>query len=312
MTTTVSPSTPAASPRSKSGEAARGVGRFFSRHRRLAFGVTIAGPLGWLLVVYVGALIFLLVNAFFTLDSATQRPTTTLTAANISAAFRPWDFYATVWRSVQVSLWVTFVCLALALPTGFYLAKLTLPRTRRSLLVAMTLPLWAGYLVKAYAWRAMLQPGSKFGVSSSGGFLNSWLGFTPGYGFVGVIVTLSYLWFPFMLLPVYSGIERLPNSLLDASGDLGAKPLRTFRSVIAPMIVPSIAAGAIFTFSLSLGDYVVPTIVSDGRVQLIGNLIYRTQLAPNFPLAAAFTFWPVLVIMVFLFVMSRLGAFESL
>ena len=137
-------------------------------------------------------------------------------------------------------------------------------------------------------------------------------GWTPGFGWIAVILALTYLWLPYMMLPIYAGLERLPPSLLDASGDLGARPGRTFRSVIVPLLVPSIAAGSIFTFSLSLGDYIIPKIVTEGKIRLIGNLIESTLLAPNQPLAAAFTLWPLLIIVVYLLTMKRLGAFESL
>jgi putative spermidine/putrescine transport system permease protein len=127
-----------------------------------------------------------------------------------------------------------------------------------------------------------------------------------------VVIALTYLWLPFMVLPIYTGIARLPASLLDASADLGGRPFRTFRSVIMPLLIPSIAAGSIFTFSLSLGDYITPKVVTEGKVRLVGNLIESTLLAPNQPLAAAFTIWPLLIIVVYLLTMRRMGAFESL
>ena len=215
-------------------------------------------------------------------------------------------------KSVGVAVTVTIVCIVIALPMAVYLAKVCRPRYRRALVVAALLPLWAGYLVKAYAWKAMLRPASPFGVSSDGGFLEAVFGWTPGFGWVAVVLALTHLWLPYMVLPIYAGLERLPPSLLDASGDLGARPLRTFRSVIVPLLVPSIAAGAVFTFSLSLGDYIIPRIVTEGKVRLIGSTIESTLLAPNQPLAAAFTLWPLVIIVVFLVAMRRLGAFESL
>jgi putative spermidine/putrescine transport system permease protein len=290
----------------------RRVNALFTRRRGLGLAATLTPPLLWLLVVYVGSLVLLTVTAFFELDPLTQKPTTTLTLANLDAAFTTSAYYATIFRSITVGVAVTFLCLAISLPMAFYMAKVARPRIRRSLVVAALLPLWAGYLVKAYAWRAMLEPGSEFGISSSGGFLKSVFGWSPGFGLTGVILTLSYMWLPYMLLPIYAGLDRLPASLLDASGDLGARPWRTFRSVIMPMLVPSIAAGSIFTFSLSLGDYITANVVG-GKVQLIGNLIgTRFLLAPNQPLAAAFTLWPILIVVVYLFAMSKLRAFESL
>ena len=234
-----------------------------------------------------------------------------LTLENVDVAFTTSTFLHIVARSLGVALAVTAACLAIAVPLAFYIAKVAKPWARRGLIVAVLLPLWAGYLVKGYAWRAMLRPSSEFGVSASGGFAKSVFGWTPGFGLTAVIITLAYMWLPYMVLPIYAGLDRLPPSLLDASGDLGARPFRTFVSVVVPMLVPSIAAGSIFTFSLSLGDYITPKIVG-ARVQLIGNLIERTLLAPNQPLAAAFTLWPILIIVVYLVVMSRLRAFESL
>lgn len=286
----------------------RRVARQF-RRRWLGLVATVTAPVAWLLVVYIGALVLLIATAFFKLEGI--ETTSTLTAENLDAAFTTGSFFTAVRRSVLVAAAVTGVCLAIALPMAFYIAKIARPRYRRLLIVAVLLPLWAGYLVKGYAWRAMLEPGSEFGVTANGGFLKSTFGWSPGFGLTGVIMTLAYLWLPYMVLPIYAGLDRLPPSLLDASGDLGARPLRTFRSVIMPMLVPSIAAGSIFTFSLSLGDYITPRIVG-GKTQLIGNLIERILLAPNEPLAAALTLWPVGIIIVYLFAMSRLGAFDNL
>jgi putative spermidine/putrescine transport system permease protein len=289
----------------------RRVNRYLSGHPRLSLFALLTPPLAWLLIVYVGSLVVLVATAFLTLDPFTQQVETTFTTENVDTAFTTATFVRTVARSVYVALAVTIICLVIALPLAFYIAKVAKPWARRGLIVAVLLPLWAGYLVKAYSWRAMLEPGSEFGVSGEGGFLKSVFGWTPGFGLTAVIITLAYMWLPYMVLPIYAGLDRLPPSLLDASGDLGGRPLRTFRSIVMPMLVPSIAAGSIFTFSLSLGDYITPKIVG-ARVQLIGNLIERTLLAPNQPLAAAFTLWPILIIVVYLVVMSRLHAFESL
>jgi putative spermidine/putrescine transport system permease protein len=289
----------------------RRVSRFWTNHPRWSLFALLTPPLAWLLLVYVGSLIVLVVTAFYTLDPFTQAPVAEFTTQNVDTAFTTATFVRTVWRSVFVASAVTVVCLLIALPLAFYIAKIAKPWARRALIVAVLLPLWAGYLVKAYSWRAMLEPGSEFGVSGSGGFLKSVFGWTPGFGLTAVIITLVYMWLPYMVLPIYAGLDRLPPSLLDASGDLGARPLRTFRSIVMPVLVPSIAAGSIFTFSLSLGDYITPKIVG-AKVQLIGNLIERTLLAPNQPLAAAFTLWPILIIVAYLVVMSRLHAFESL
>ncbi len=224
--------------------------------------------------------------------------------------------FKVVLRTVLIAGGVTALCFAIALPTSFFIAKIAPRWMRRGLIVSILLPLWAGYLVKGYAWRAMLSPaGNSFAAagSGSGGFLVSVFGWTPGYGRTGVILALTYLWLPYMVLPIYAGLERLPASLLDAAGDLGARPLRTFRSVIMPLLLPSIAAGSIFTFSLSLGDYIVPQLVTDGKQRVMfGTFINSTLGAPNQPLAAAYTLWPLLIIIAYLVAMKRLGAFESI
>jgi putative spermidine/putrescine transport system permease protein len=289
----------------------RGLARLFARSRRLRLFSSLSAPLVWLVGVYIGSLLLLLATSFFTFNTKTNKPDSPLTGANVSEAFGRWQWFRVVGRSVGVAAAVTVLCIAVAVPVAFFLAKVAGPRLRRGLVVAFLLPLWAGYLVKGYALKAVFAQGSKFGAGGSGGFLQSYLGWSPGTGMLAVILTLAYLWLPYMILPIYSGMERLPDSLLDASGDLGAKPGRTFRSVVMPAVLPSIAAGSIFTFSLSLGDYIVVKIMG-GKIQLIGNLIERTLLAPNQPLAAAYTLWPVLIMFVYLFAMRAAGAFESL
>jgi putative spermidine/putrescine transport system permease protein len=290
----------------------RAISRFFRRHRRLSLASVLTAPVAWLLVVYIGSLAFMVVSALFTLDEQSQEPTSELTAENLRIAFTRSEFVQVVLKSVGVAVGVTLFCFALALPMAFYIAKVAAPWARRALIVAVLLPLWAGYLVKGYAWKAMLRPASEFGIDTSGGFLASVFGWTPGFGWTAVILSMSYLWLPYMVLPIYAGLDRLPPSLLDASGDLGARPLRTFRSVVMPMLVPSIAAGSLFTFSLSLGDFIIPNIVTEGKVRLVGKFIESTLNAPNQPLAAAITLWPLLIIVVYLVGLKRLGAFESL
>jgi putative spermidine/putrescine transport system permease protein len=290
----------------------RAISSFFRRHPRLSLASVLTAPVAWLLIVYVGSLAFMVVSALFQLDEQSQEPTTELTSENLRIAFTRTEFVEVVLKSVGVAIAVTLFCFVLALPMAFYIAKVAKPWARRALIVAVLLPLWAGYLVKGYAWKAMLRPASEFGVDTGGGFLTSVFGWTPGFGWTAVILSLSYLWLPYMVLPIYAGLDRLPPSLLDASGDLGARPLRTFRSVVMPMLVPSIAAGSLFTFSLSLGDFIIPNIVTEGKVRLVGKFIESTLNAPNQPLAAAITLWPLLIIVVYLIGLRRLGAFESL
>ena len=285
----------------------RGEGRGRPRPS-LALAGVLAPPLAWLLVVYVGSLVLLVAGAFFSLDEFTGKVTSQTTLSNLDEAFTEPAYWSLVARSIGVAALVTAICLAIALPVAFYVAKIAGPRAKRALIVAMLLPLWSGYLVKAFGLRAIVEPGSG---GRDGGLLASLTGWSPGFGYPAVIATLAYLWFPYMLLAVHAGFERLPDTLVDASSDLGAGSLRTFRSVIVPVLVPSIAAGSIFTFSLSLGDYITVKIVG-GTAQMIGNIIERALLAPNQPLAAAFTLWPIGIMVAYLWTMGRLGAFENL
>lgn len=186
------------------------------------------------------------------------------------------------------------------------MARVATPRVKGLLVVAILMPLWSSYLVKVYAWRVILQ---------EDGILNWTLGplglHGPGFGEVAMWLVFSYLWLPYMILPLYAGLERIPDSLLEASGDLGARAGRTFRSVVLPLALPAAVAGSIFTFSLTLGDFITPNLVSS--VQFIGNVVYaNVGVANNLPLAAAFATVPVLIMIVYLLVAKRLGAFESL
>jgi len=294
----------------------RAVNRFFHGRRRLGVGSLLGLPLTWMLAVYMGSLLLLVVSSLYRLDPVTQKPTHDLTLDNLRAAFTVWDTVWVVIRTAGVALLVTALCAVIAVPVSFFIAKVAARWARRGLVVAMLLPLWAGYLVKGYAWRAMVSPaGGKFAAAGKGGggFLESTFGWTPGYGRVAIVITLVYFWLPYMVLPVYAGLERLPASLLDAAGDLGARPLRTFRSVVLPLLKPALAAGSIFTFALSLGDYIVPQIVNQGEERfLFGSVINAVLGAPNQPLAAAYTLWPLLIIIGYLIVMKRLGAFDNL
>jgi len=281
---------------------------FLRARPRAGLVATITAPLAWLVVVYLGSLAMLVVSAFYQLDEFTGKSNGQFSFENITVVVTKGVYRSLMLRSVLVATAVTVLCLVIAFPVALYISRLASKWAKRGMIVALLLPLWSGYLVKVFALRAVFAPGSDFG---RGGFLSGTFGWSPGFGYVAVVLTLTYLWFPYMLLPIYAGLERLPNSLLDASSDLGAGSLRTFRSVIMPMLVPSIAAGSIFTFSLSLGDYITVKVVG-GTAQMIGNIIERVLLAPNQPLAAAFTLWPVGIMLAYLALMARLGAFENL
>ncbi|MEY4176079.1 MAG: hypothetical protein RI900_3244 [Actinomycetota bacterium] len=299
----------------------RGVNRFFHGRRGLGVLSTLGLPLLWMLAVYVGSLVLLVFSALYRLDPITQKPSDSFTWSNLAAAFdlTDPDVRGTFWvllRTVGVALIVTLLCFLIALPVAFFVSKVAWRWARRGIVVAMLMPLWAGYLVKGYAWRAMVAPsGGKFAASGKGegGFLDATFGWTPGYGRVAIVITLVYFWLPYMVLPIYAGLDRMPPSLLDAAGDLGARPFRTFRTVMLPLLMPAVAAGSIFTFSLSLGDYIVPQLVNNGKEKfMFGTLINSTLGAPNQPLAAAYTLWPLVIVVLYLLAMKRMGAFENL
>jgi putative spermidine/putrescine transport system permease protein len=261
--------------------------------------------MAWLVVVYLGSLAALFLTAFYQIDDFTGQVVKTFTLKNFTTLFTTSAYYESVFRTISIALLVTVLCLVIALPLAFFMARVA-PRHWRPLMVALVLtPLWASYLVKVYAWRAMLQPDS--GVLAW--FLNP-LGLDgPGYGYVGIVITLTYLWLPYMILPIYAGLTRLPDSMLDASADLGAHSGRTFRSVVVPLIFPSVVAGSIFTFSLSLGDYITAQIVG-GKVTMLGNVVQQTYVT-NLPFAAAVATLPVVIIVLYLLAVRKSGALEN-
>jgi putative spermidine/putrescine transport system permease protein len=273
-----------------------------SLRRRISLALLLVPPMAWLVVAYLGSLAVLLVSAFWTTSEFTGAVVHTFTGDNIKRVLTDEVFRVATVRTISVALVVTVVCAVLAVPLAFYMAKVASPRVRLALVVAVTTPLWASYLVKAYAWRMLLSPE---------GPLARTTGYTPGYGLTATIVTLTYLWLPYMVIPVFAAFERVPDALIDASSDLGASDVSTLRMVIAPLVFPGIAAGSIFTFSLSLGDYIAVTIVG-GKTQMLGNIIYgQLVTANNQPLAAALSIIPLVAIIAYLLAMRRTGALEN-
>ncbi len=284
----------------------RRVAGFFARHPRAALGAQLSAPAGWLLVVYIGSLAALIITSLFRLA---DDPTGLVTKLDTSLGLGNFDriisepVYRTVaLRTLGAAVTVTLIDALIALPVAFYMGKVASLRVRRMLVVAVTLPLWAGYLVKGYAWRALLDPG--------GGAIQAVFGHTLGFGYASSIVVLAYLWFPFMVIPLFAGFDRLPDSLLEASTDLGAKAGRTFVSVVVPQIVPSLVAGSIFTFSLTLGDFYMNRIVG-GTTEFIGNIVYR-QFSVDLPFAAAYAVVPIVIMVGLLLAVRRTGALDEL
>jgi ABC-type spermidine/putrescine transport system permease subunit I len=277
---------------------------FLHRHAGLRLAALLAAPMAWLGLAYLGSLGVLLVSSLWTVNSFTGDLVRQPTLANFQTIVSEPVYRDVALRSLGVAAAVTIVDILIALPMATFMAKVASPRSRHWLVIAILTPLWASYLVKAYSWRVMLANGGPV----------DWLlgGHGPGYGLTATIIVLSYLWLPYMILPIYTGLERLPNSLLEASADLGGRGGRTFRSIVLPMIVPSVAAGSIFTFSLSLGDYITVQIVG-GRSQLIGNVVYANiGAANNLPFAAALATIPVVIMIGYLLAVRRTGALDQL
>jgi len=284
----------------------RRLAAFLYRRPRLQLGLLLSAPLGWLAIAYLGSLTVLFVAAFWRLDPFTAEVVHDYGLQNFKLLWEN-DVYRTITvRTVAIAAAVTVTDAALAFPIAYYIAKVASPQTRNLLLVAITMPLWASYLVKVYAWRLILQEEGVLNWALAPFGLHG-----PGFGNVAMWLVFSYLWLPFMIIPIYAGLQRIPNSLLEASSDLGARTGRTFRSVVLPISLPAVVAGSIFTFSLTLGDYITPRLVSNN--QFIGNVVYdNVGVANNLPLASAFATVPVLIMIGYLLAARRLGAFESL
>jgi putative spermidine/putrescine transport system permease protein len=285
---------------------ARRVAGFLWRRPRLQLSLLLAGPVGWLVVAYLGSLAVLFLAAFWHLDTFSGVVVKDLGLDNFRTLVENDVYRNIVVRTVLIAAAVTVTDAILAFPIAFYMAKVATPRVRALLVIAVLMPLWSSYLVKVYAWRVILAEDGILNWSLEPFGLSG-----PGFGNVATWLVLSYLWLPFMILPIYAGLERIPNSLIDASGDLGGRPWPTFRRVILPLAFPAVVAGSIFTFSLSLGDYIAPSLVSS--TQFIGNVVYsNVGVANNLPLAAAFATVPVVIMIVYLLIARRLGAFEAL
>ena len=276
----------------------------FHGRPRLQVGSLLAGPVGWLVVGYLGSLAVVLVASFWEVNAVSGELERTFSLDNFKTLAEEPVYRSIAGRTILIAGLVTITDAVLAFPIAFYMAKVASGRMKGLLVVAVLMPLWASYLIKVYAWRTIL---------SEGGILNWALDPTgasgPGYGNVAVWLVMSYLWLPFMIIPIYAGLERIPDSVLSASEDMGAKPWTTFRRVILPLAFPAVVAGSIFTFALTLGDYITPALVSN--TQFIGNVVY-SNIVNNQPLASAFAMVPIAVMIIYLLIARRLGAFEHL
>ncbi|MER7071621.1 ABC transporter permease [Terrabacter sp. NPDC000476] len=269
------------------------------RNRR-GLALLLAPPMLWLVVAYLGALAVIFATAFWTTDPFTNLVVRTFTLENFRELVTP-TYLGIIGRTLLIAVLVTVLCMVVAVPFAFFMARVAPRRLRGLLLAAVLVPLWASYLVKAYAWRTMLQPG---------GVLESTFGAIPGYGLGAVVLTLTYLWLPYMVLPVYAAFERLPESHLEASADLGGRPFTTFRRVVLPALLPAVAAGSVFTFSLSLGDYIAVQIVG-GKLQVLGTTVLQ-NITLDLPFAAALGTASVVVMVLYLLAVRRTGALDNL
>lgn len=291
------------------------------RHPRALLAVLLGPPLLWFLVVYLGSLLALLMQGFYSFDdfSMTVRPEWTLD--NYARIFAPanWDIIV---RTVAMAAAVTLASAVIAFPIAYYMAVHAGKAEKGLFYVGVMLPMWASYIVKAYSWTVILAKGGiVYWVAGKLGLiplLESVLalpyvgGSTLSTSHLGRFLVFTYIWLPFMILPIQAAIERVPQSLTQASQDLGAGPFATFRHVLLPLAFPGVVAGSIFTFSLTLGDYIIPTLIGPSGL-FIGSFVYVQQgAAGNIPLAAAFTVVPIVLIAVYLAVARRLGAFDAL
>jgi putative spermidine/putrescine transport system permease protein len=266
-------------------------------------------PLGAFLIVYIGALAVVFVSSFWSVDSFTSELRHTWGLANYRLIFDTSQPYLHIaGLTLRMAAAATVTDAVLAFPLAFFMARVASGRTRAILFVMVLLPLWSSYLVRIYAWQTILAHNGALNWALNGlGLPDQNLAYTN----TAMWIVFSYVWLPFMVLPVYAALERIPDSYLEASSDLGAGGFRTFRSVILPLALPGLVAGSIFTFALTLGDYITPALVGGTGSQMIGNVVYD-NFATNLPFAAAFTVVPMLIMGVYLLVARKLGAFEAL
>jgi len=278
-------------------------------------------PLIWFVVVYIGALLTMLVNSFFFLDGFTGKVVHQFTLQTYAKLLIPTNLQI-FFRTTFMALLVTIACIIIAFPLSYYVARFASPRMKTFLYLAITLPLWSSYVVRVYSWKLIL---AQEGIVSwfarllhLDGLLNWYLssellgGPSLSVSVTGIFIVFVYIWLPYMILPIQTALERVPKSLIDASSDLGANTAQTFRNVILPLAFPGVVAGSIFTFSLTLGDFIVPSLFGNSSF-FIGKAVLTYQgTSGNIPLAAAFTMGPIVIMIVYLLIARRLGAFDAL
>jgi putative spermidine/putrescine transport system permease protein len=270
----------------------------------------LSAPGAWFVLIYMAALALLFISALWSVEPFTGKLVHHWTLENFKTLVNVPVYRTIALRTIGIAAAVTVTDAVLALPFAFFAVRIAPKRLRAALFVAVLIPLWSSYLVRVYVWRLIL---AKDGILNWA-LENIGLGaINIGYSNWAIWIVFSYIWLPFMILPIWSAIERVPDSYIEASADLGARGWRTFRTVLFPLILPGIAAGSIFTFALTLGDFITPTLVGGAGSDFIGNVVYQSVgIANNVPFAAAFATVPLLVMGVYLLLARRLGAFEAL
>ncbi len=300
----------------------RALSALFWRHRWLLLVALLVPPLLWFGIVYLGSLLSLLAQSFFTVDEMSGEVIKEPTLATYGQMLQNEANVDIILRTLAMAAAVTFACGLLAFPLAYYMARYTTGKLKAVFYLAIMLPLWTSYLVKVYSWRLILaREGIVFWFSDKLGL--TWLldavlafpvigGPSLSASFLGTWIVFTYMWLPYMILPIQAALERIPPSMLEASADLGARPRQTFTSITLPLAFPGVVAGSIFTFSLTLGDYIIPTLVGTPGY-FIGMMVYQQQgTANNIPLAAAFSVVPIVIMAIYLTVARRLGAFDAL
>jgi putative spermidine/putrescine transport system permease protein len=294
---------------------------FLWKHPHVLLAVLLGPPVLWLGIIYLGSLFALLLQSFFSIDDFSGLINYEFTLATYRQLLSDANFDIIV-RTVVMAATVTLFSALIAFPIAYYAARYAKGKWKAVFYLGVMLPLWSSYLVKIYAWKLIL---AKEGILTWAftklnllWLLDGWLalpiigGNSLSVSYTGTFLVFVYVWMPFMILPIQAALERVPANLIEASSDLGGTPQQTFRHVLFPLALPGIVAGSIFTFSLTLGDYIIPQIVGSSRL-FIGQAVYAQQgTAGNIPLAAAFTVVPIIIMGLYLWMAKRMGAFDAL
>ncbi len=297
------------------------ISTFFYLRPKLVLALMLIPPLLWFLVVYIGSLMTMLMNSFFYLDGFTGKVVREFTLKTYLKLLDPTNLQI-FGRTTLMAVLVTFACILIAFPLSYYMARFTSGRFKTFLYLAVTIPLWSSYVVRVYSWKLIL---AKEGIITwfaslvhLNGLLDAYLKL-PGVGGTslsisptGIFIVFVYIWLPYMIIPIQTALERVPKSLIEASSDLGARPSETFRTVILPLAFPGVIAGSIFTFSLTLGDFIVPQLYGTSSYYIGKAVLTYQGTSGNIPLAAAFTMGPIVIMIVYLLIARKLGAFDAL